>query len=112
MKQVSQDEYRKITNCTGWFNLYHFTMDEVNTFLNSKGYDVIVHRAEAKTQMMESEWGTGSVRKVGVPIDMMRDFVIAVKPGQEIPQYFSPETIDEFEVGNVFQRELKKKILS
>jgi len=110
-KTITTKEHWDATNCTPWFNLHQFELYEVQEFLNRKGYDIIIHRAEARVQPTESVPCTGTVQNVGPEVDMMVSRVLAVKPEVKLPTIFTDDVMEAMGLNAVFQRELKKNLL-
>lgn len=111
MKKITSKQYYEVTNCTPDFGIANFTLDEVQDFLNSLGYDVIIHEGRAKVQQRQSVWGTGEVEKVGQPyIGIVQD-ILAVKPGEELPTVLDSPEGKGMRINNVFQRELRQRLL-
>ena len=107
------DEYHKITGnypVLG-FSLPAISFDEAQEFLNRLGYEVLQHSAVKSTQMIESVPCEGTVRNVGPKVDMLRDFVVAVKDKNDLPWRFTDENYKDFEFKYVFQKEIKRKLL-
>lgn len=110
MKRVTDRQYYDVTNCTPDFRIANFTLDEVQDFLNGLGYDIIEHSAKGMVQDRQSNPG-GDVEKIGSPYLANVKDILAIKPGTIIPENLStPEGI-ELRIGNVFQRELRKRML-
>ena len=114
MKKITSKECDRVTHCTYGclgVNISNIPFDDVQEFLNKRGYDVIIHRGEYKdADIQESVWGTGEVRNVG-KADIMTEVVLAVRPGEELPLVLSTQTAKEMNFMYVFQRELRKKLL-
>jgi|SRR5580692_4042471 hypothetical protein len=108
---VTVAQYCKITRCSPWFNLYQFTYEEVCEFLEKLGYEIVIHTGIIKTQMIQSIPGTGEVERVGDPVNLEQEFVVAVKKGRILP-YNLNDLGYAFSMNDVFQMELKKKLLA
>jgi hypothetical protein len=112
MKTITDQQYRDVTNCTTDFSIGDISLTQAQDFLNRKGYDIIIHRAEQKKlRVMSSIPGTGEVRQTGT-IDAMVERVLAVKPGTELPTEFTDEVFDKMGLCSVLKREIHKNLLA
>lgn len=107
---ITEDQYRKITDCSPWFNLYHFTFDEVQEFLNRKGYDILILRGTASVIDKVSDGG-GSMDSIGDPYEKEVEDVFALKDNEFPPQRFDSKEANKFKINAVFQKELKLNLL-
>jgi hypothetical protein len=111
MKGIDVKEYCRITNCSPWLNLNHFDFEVAQEFLQRKGYDIITHTApQDNVEHKRSVPGTGEVESIGRFTTEMTH-VLAVVPGEKLPDRFTPEYLEGHRFSSVFQKELLKNIL-
>lgn len=112
MKTITEAEYRKVSRCSPWFDISHFTFDEVQEFLNRKGYDILILRGTASVIDKVSDGG-GGMDSIGDPYEKEVEDIFAVKFEEIlfIPQRFDSKLADRFKINNVFQKELKLNLL-
>lgn len=113
MNTITVEQYRATQNYQIWLNIYSsFEIDEVQDFLNRKGYELIVHTAVHESlEHRRSVPGTGETERIGY-FNTERTYTIAIKPGIQPPARFTEETLKEFGLNSVFQRELRKNLLA
>jgi hypothetical protein len=114
MKTILPEEYTEATNCSEAIlgrRLPYISFENVQAFLNKRGYDVIVHRGEYENlKMTESVPGEGTVRIVGTA-NVMISVILAVKPNTILPAIVSSEECKNLYIWKVFEEELVKKLL-
>ena len=105
---VSAKEYSDITGCSSGLHIPDITVEEAQQWLIDRGYEIKIQKALAKVEQVEMGWN--EVIRTGKYEDMERKRIIAIKPGDIVP-----ERVDEsgqFDFRSVFLREFKKKLLS
>ena len=106
---VTDREYYQITNCSGTFMFPNFTVNEAQIFLISLGYKIIVHKAPCKVR--EVNMDGGEVRPTGRTFEEARERILAVKEGDKLPNRIDSDEAEEMDLHQVFNKELKKKVL-
>lgn len=109
MGKITNDEYWKITNCTSWVYFPSFDIQEVQDFLISIGYDIVVH--ETLCTVHDVTMDGGEVRRTGGTSQEMRKRILATKPGDSLPDRIDSEEADKLDMLGVFRTEIKKKLL-
>ena len=107
VEKILYDAYNTVLN---YPELEKFTWEEVQQFLEKRGYTILAITGTALTtrssitnEDMEVTNVEGGERTV---LDLF-----AVKPGQQVPNIFTSPEAKEMRLRTVFQRELKHKLL-
>lgn len=110
---ITKEEVLRVTEAMFTLdkNPPRFSLEEILDYLYRKGYDVLIHRCERNTQIIRSIPCSGSVERVGDPVPMMREFVLAVKPNEKLPDNMNGENYLKYFFHSVFETELKKSWL-
>jgi hypothetical protein len=113
MNKLTEEQFRSSNNYNCWLNLdYSFYFEEIQEFLNRKGYELIIHTAvHENVEHRRSIPYSGETEKVG-NFNTERTYTLAIKPGVQPPIRFNVETLNEFSVNSVFQREVRKNLLA
>lgn len=106
---MTGQDYYKITNCTPDFKIHSFSFEEVQSFLQSLGYQIIVNHAEAKTGHWTYNMGGESENWIGY--EAMTDKILAIKQGEELPKRNDSDKAMEMGFISVFNKEIKKRLL-
>lgn len=109
---ITDKDYYRITNCAavGGFRLPNFTIEEVQQFLIKLGYKIIIHKAEAKIHITESNMG-GECRRTGETFDAIREAILAVKEDTVLPTRLDSQEAHDLNFLSIFENEMKKKLL-
>lgn len=102
---MTEQEYCKITSTTGWFHLSYFYFEEVQTFLNGLGYELVVHTGLIKVDFRHQDGDHSHYEQV------LREAVLAVKPGTPLPERLDSDEAHQMRVERVFNTEMKQKLL-
>jgi hypothetical protein len=105
---ITEKQYCDITNCTPWFNLESFKLDEVQAFLTKLGYKIVIHEAPWIKEVVE--WDAMEPVKKGKE-QFFDPRILAVKEGESLPERNDSEKAMKMDFRHVFQTELKKRIL-
>lgn len=108
MKTITVQEYREHSHRSSDFTIPSFSFEEVQEFLNNLGYDIIVYTGKALVRDKFCDAG-GDV-SYGCEYPGTASDVFAVKPGTPFPELL--QHWKHLRVNNVFQQEIKKKLLS
>lgn len=110
---ITHKEYAKATGCSiipG--HMIRFEFEEIRDFLISKGYEVKVYSGLGSIKEKEPWDGSGEVRHTGKVFDDQCTTVIAVKPETELPLRVDDPDLLKHHMLSVFEKELKRKLLS
>lgn len=109
---ITAKQYREVTRNSSDCSIDHFTWDEIQDYLNRKGYEILIVKGVALVQDSKSE-GV-SVVPVGDRYDKVVEDVVAWKPIGDLvlPKRFDDPSMAQYRVMNVFQRELRKTLLA
>lgn len=110
---ITKEEVLRVTEAMFTLdkNPPRFSLEEILDYLCRKGYDVIIHRCERDTQIIRSIPCSGQVERVGDPVPMMREFVLAIIPGAPLPDNMNGVNYKKYYFHSVFETELKKSWL-
>ncbi len=113
MNLITHEQWKTADNYQLWINMSDsFYIEEIQEFLNRKGYELMLHTGvHENLEHRRSDPGTGSTEHVG-NFNTERTYMIAIKPGDTPPARFTEETLKQFGVYSVFQKELRKNLLA
>lgn len=104
---ITEEEYRTVTNCSGWFNMHHFTFDEVQNFLARLGYEIKVVEGRATIDV-----GQDCNNGPRMSVEGFVKKIVALKSTDVLPTRFDTEEFYALTLDNVFNREVKSKLLN
>jgi hypothetical protein len=112
MKQVSSDDFNRLHARSSYkfddnnnYPRLDFSFREKQNFLNKKGYDVFVH----KVLQNQRGWNSNDI-SYEIP-NVQIEVIIAVKPGDVLPERWESREDIVCSVDTVFLREMKEKLL-
>lgn len=107
---ISDEEYCRITNCTSsMYMSIDIPIRDVQEYLVRRGYDIIVHKAQATIH--EVEMDGGEVNRTGKTWEDQRERILAVKPNTELPKRVDSKEASEMDLRSVFRREFMASLL-
>lgn len=104
---ITEQDYRRTTNCSWDCCFPEFTFEEVKTLLSSWGYKVILHNGLAKVE--DVQMGFNEVIRTSNFEDREREIILAVKESDIIPAR-TDEAV-KFALKSVFYTELKLRLM-
>lgn len=111
---ITAKQYWEVTRNSSNCGISSFTWDEIQEYLNRKGYEILIVKGIALVQDSKSE--DVSVVPVGDKYDKVVEDVVALLPvdiGRNVlPKRFDDPSMAQYRVMNVFQRELRKTLLA
>lgn len=116
MRTVTPEEIKRVKGHSMTMDLHsvspRWNYNDVLTFLERKGYDVIVHKGLADVEQYRSVPNEMSVERLGIRKNCMKEMILAVKPECKLPERLDSDEAISMDVLNVFKRELKQAMMN
>lgn len=106
---ITRDEYKEVTDVYPWgFKLPQFSLEEVQEFLQTLGYKIVIHKApfiKDTYQQVDMEMENTGKREFFEPR------ILALKAWETFPERNDSEDAKSKDFHAVFNKEIKRKIL-